>query len=676
MSTISLPGLYTGIDTNQIISQLMAINQRRLQMLEKNRDAWQQRKEALSTLESKLAAFRTTVQALDNAAELRAFAVTSSDTDKITAEATYNAFEGNYTVQVNQLASAERWVHGGLEYAEDYVGAGTFVYSYNHRETTITTTATTTLQDLVGLVNNDADNPGVTASLLYYNQTYHLVLNGNDAGSDYQISVNDSNTEVREAQTALTVDTNNAVLSTRIVDLDQFSGSLVSGETIIITSKQHDGTAVNHSFAVTSNTKLSHLIAEINEAFGGTATATLVNGKIVLADHTCGTSQMQISLSYDPGSGSSTLGLPTISRLTEGGSITATLTDFAPATFTESQSARDSQIRIDGYPAGQWISRSSNTVTDVIPGVTLHLHDTTDVNGVEVNLTRDVSSVGDKVKKMVDAYNAAVAYIQEKTGYNELLGKAGLLMGDYIVSTIRNQIRNPYIARASGFQQDVDTFLMPGDIGLELDRDGMLSLDSSRFDEAIGQDYLGVLALIGAAKTGSSDSNTIKFYGANAKYTTAGTYNVEVIISGGAITSARIKLTTESTWRDATRAGNIITGDSTFNSKGEPVYPENGLQLSVDLGSNGTHTAVVQVAQGFAGAVEQALGYILKTSTGSLKIDQEYTATAIGDLKTKIEREQERLERVEGRLVEKFARLEKALALLQRQLGVVGMLGK
>ncbi len=47
---------------------------------------------------------------------------------------------------------------------------------------------------------------------------------------------------------------------------------------------------------------------------------------------------------------------------------------------------------------------------------------------------------------MVNAYNLAAVYIQEKTGFNSELEAAGVLMGDYVVSTIRSQIRTPLIA--------------------------------------------------------------------------------------------------------------------------------------------------------------------------------------------------------------------------------------
>ncbi len=673
-----LSGLLSGIDTSTLISQLMAIERKTLDMYEERKDTWDERKTALSTLDSKLSNFRSSVRALSDSNELRAFSVSSSDSDKLTAEASYNAFEGNHTVVVNQLATAERWIHSsGIEYAEDYVGAGTFIYSYNHMETVITTTETTTLQDLVGLINNDADNPGVTAGLLYYNNTYHLVLNGNSAGSNYAISINASSTEVWQADSSFTVDSDNATLSTKITDLDQFGENpLEGGEVIEIIGTDHNGDAIAQvNLSITSNTKLTHLISEINDAFDGIAKATLVNGQIVLTDSTYGTSGLSINLTYNDNGSAATLTLPTMAVSVEGGPTTAEadLEGFAEADFLETQSAQDSQIRVDGYPPEAWISRSSNTIDDVISGVTLHLHDTTDAAGEEITLTRDIESVKEKLTSMVNAYNLVATYIQEMTGYDTVEKTAGTLMGDYIVSTIRSQILTPLISQTSGFIQDIDTFLMPGLIGLELDKEGLLNLNSNVFDEAIAEDYMGVLALIGADKSGSSDSNTVKFYSASSNYTTAGNYDVEVVINGGVITSSRIKLSSESTYRDATASGNVVTGDSTFDDNGYPVNPENALQLTIDLSQDGTFTAKVRVKQGFTGAIEDALDNMLKVTTGSIKIDQEYVKDQIGNLQDKIDNEEERLTKKEERLIARFARLEKTLALLQSQMEALGI---
>ncbi len=673
MGELRLPGLATGIDTASLISQLMAIERRTLNKYVSRQNVWKERKEALSSLKTKLDTLRSTAAALADAGQLRAYATASSDADVLTAESSNNAFEGNHTVVIDQLANADRWVHTtGSKYAEDYVGEGTFIYTYNHQEVVVTTTADTTLEELVGLINNDANNPGLTANLLYYNDAYHLVLNGNDAGSDYEIGVNTSNTEVWQATSPFTSGGANAALATKIMDLDQFDGVFAGDESITISGQQHDGTAVNHSFSINENTKLDHLVEEINDAFGGTATATLVHGEIRLTDHTSGTSQMQLSLTYNAGSGSTTLDVPTISQSTEGGSVTASLAGYAEGDFTETQAAQDSRIKVDGFPAGaeEWISRSSNTIDNVLQGVTLHLHDT---GTVQVNLTRDIESVKQKLTSMVDAYNAVLTFINEKIGYQEETQKAGTLMGDATVRSINNDVRMPLLRQTSGFVVDVDSFLMPGEIGLELDGDGMLSLDGSVFDEAIAEDYMGVLAIIGADKTGSSTSNTVQFYGASSQYTTAGTYDVQVTVSGGAITEARMKLSSESTYRTAIFSSNIVTGDSTFTSDGNPVYAENGLQLSVDLSQDGTFTTTVRVKQGFAGAMEDTLDRFLKATSGWLTLDQDSVKTQINNLDDRIAIEEDRLAQKEERLVARYARLEKTLALLQSQMAALGM---
>lgn len=785
MSPIRLPGLITGIDTNKIVAQLIALQRYTLDMYERRQSLWEEKKDALTTLETKLSTLRTTLRTLSDADELRAFSVASSDSDYLTADASYNAFEGNHTVVINQLANAERWVHtAGEKYAEDYVGEGTFIYSYNYKETSITTTATTTLEDLVGLINNDANNPGVTATLLYYNDAYHLVLNGNEAGTDYQVKINLGDTEVMKSNSEFTYNNDNATLSTKIMDLDQFSGTLDDADAYtehidITDAEDHFGVAIPPAVInITEKTTIGHLISEINDALGGRAKAVFENGKIVLTDSEDGTSSLSITLTWDADGGTTSLSGLAISQTNAGTDGVADLSGYALSNFTLSQAAQDSKIKVDGFPSASaddevqtvllsgtlipgdtytltyrgettstlaydadaaairtalgnlstinfdditvsgplannqtftfasslgdvglimindanlscdsvsisetqqgndgYIRRSSNTVDDVIYGVTLHLHDVTDANGKEITLTRDIESVKEKLNSMVSAYNLAVNYIRERTGYDDVSKVAGVLQGDYIVTDIGSQVRSPLISRTSGFIIDIDTFLMPAQIGLEIDSDGLLDLDANVFDEAIAEDYMGALAIIGADKTGSSTSDIVEFYGASGRYTTAGNYDVKVVVISGVITSAKIKLSTESTYRDATFSAdsNIITGDTTFNDNGDPVYPENSLQLSVDLSQDGTYGTdenpiIIRVKQGFTGAIEDVIDRVLKTTTGSLQIAQKYAGDTLDELKDRIENEKKRLDVRETRLIMQFAKLEATLATLQTQM--------
>ena len=304
MAQITLPGLATGIDTAKIIEQLMQVNSRKLALMEQNLTITQARKEAFAELQNKLSSVKTSTAALDDGDALRTFKAVTSDSDIITAEASSDAFEGNHSIQVKQLATAERWVHSGVSNSTAYVGAGNFIFSYNNKELIIQTNDDTTLNDMVGLINNDTDNPGVTASILKYDSgdglAYHLVLSGKDSGSDYQITVNTSNTEVWKADTALQKNGDNAAVDTKMEELDGFTGAMESGSTpdqIHVTGNRHDiNTAVDYYFDVTHYTTIDDLLTQINEAFetGGvqTAVASYEDGMIRLTDKTSGVSNM------------------------------------------------------------------------------------------------------------------------------------------------------------------------------------------------------------------------------------------------------------------------------------------------------------------------------------------------------------------------------------------------
>jgi len=505
------------------------------------------------------------------------------------------------------------------------------------------------------------------------------VLAGKESGADYQITVNTSNTEVRTATTTLQSNGSNAGKTTKLKDLDTFSGVIESGSTadqIRITGARHNGTAVDVSFDVTQYTTIEDMIKEIESAFGDTVAVTYQDGLLEVTDKTSGVSQMTVSLAFVPGTDSTaTMTLPTIARTTEGGSKTAGIVALAAGTFTETQSAQNSLIKVDDYPAGaaNWISRSSNTVDDVISGVTLKLHaitgnDTDGYDNVEVNLTRNTEQLKEKINAMIEGYNTVVMYLDETTKYNAETKKNGILSAEYSLTSIRSLIKNPLLSIASGFNEN-DSFTRPSDIGLEIGADGMLKLDETKFDEAISENYLDVLSLIGAQKTGLSagtDAAYVSFYGAS-KYTDAGEYDVQVVVNGsGVITSAKIKLSSETTYRDMVIEGNTIRGSSAVDASKRPLYPEFDLNLTVDTSRTGTLNASIQVKQGFSGAVYESVDSMLQSS-GRLPIAKKGVADQISSYEKRIDSEESRLEKVEMRLKLKYARLEAMLTQIQRQ---------
>lgn len=135
------------------------------------------------------------------------------------------------------------------------------------------------------------------------------------------------------ADTALTVGSVAATGKATLVSLDQYdagSGTPLTGATITISGKDHDGTSLSDSgMSVIADTTVQDLINHINSVLdaGGTAgahgVATLVDGKIVVKDVTGGTSQTAITLTFaNGGSATGTLALP--SSFTQSGPLDVT----------------------------------------------------------------------------------------------------------------------------------------------------------------------------------------------------------------------------------------------------------------------------------------------------------------------------------------------------------------
>jgi flagellar hook-associated protein 2 len=795
MATINFPGLSTGIDTSTIITQIINADSNIKNMYSDRVTNLQNEQEALVTFKSNLSALQTAASNLSNADDLKSFDVTSSDDSIVTADATSDAAEGTHSIAVNQLATSDRWVQStGTKYNTDLVGAGTFIYSYGGLETTITTTATTTLSDFVGLINNDANNPGVTASLLSYNNQYHLVLSGNDSGTDNSIFVNSSSTETWKTNDLLTTGGgDNADTTTLLTKLDdpQFSGTLTGDETLVVSGTDHNGKSVTPvTLNLTSNTTIGQVLDAINEAYDGNVKAVLKNGAIVVTDAFSGKSEFNVSLDYHDTDSSATLDIPALTEADVGGSTTASLTGFAASDFTRSQVAQDSKITVDGFPAAAavsevqqishsavtggtftlsyggyttsdinynasisdiqaalnalpsvqsgditvsgdtldstgtgdtgnltftyadtlgdvssmlidssklsgtptlavteqtkgvdaYISRSSNTISDVVGGITFYLHGVTGQSTSDtaasqsITLTRDTGALTTKLDALVTAYNTVASFITDNTGYDDTNKKAGVLMGDYTVETVENQLYTSLVNDAKGFLSNIDEYISPSQLGLSVDSTGQLSLDSNILNTAVSDNYLGVLALLGADKTGSSDNNAIGFYSANANYTTAGEYDVKVTVLGGKVTSAKVKMSDESdsAWRDMTISGNTVTGNNTFDSgNGYPVYNENGLQLSINTSKDGDYAATIDVKQGFAGALNDALNAATKDTTGSIYIDNASIQDEIDSLNDRISEETTRLAAEKDRLTTQYANLEATLTELKSQLAEI-----
>ncbi|NBB94427.1 MAG: flagellar filament capping protein FliD [Planctomycetes bacterium] len=135
--------------------------------------------------------------AIDSAAGYDAASVTGAGPYTLQMTSKY---ETSDTLVVARMDGDAISVLESDQYTNNLDGAdpsdGVFSYSYNGTTRNLATSAETTLEDLRDLINDDGSNPGVTASIIQHNNAYHLVLAGQNTGSDYQITIDSTETTI------------------------------------------------------------------------------------------------------------------------------------------------------------------------------------------------------------------------------------------------------------------------------------------------------------------------------------------------------------------------------------------------------------------------------------------------------------------------------------------------
>jgi flagellar hook-associated protein 2 len=165
------------------------------------------------------------------------------------------------------------------------------------------------------------------------------------------------------------------------------------------------------------------------------------------------------------------------------------------------QPATDAVIEVNGLP----ITRGSNTIDDVIPGLTFSLYAPTS-GAATLDMTRDTTGAKDKIKALVDAYNVfedVLQVVSDRDSEDEEFG--GTLAGDSLIGTVRAMMRKLITSDSSTPGAD----LRAGrNVGLAFDRDGRLTLDESKLDAALANQYDQVVRLFSADTNNQSPLST------------------------------------------------------------------------------------------------------------------------------------------------------------------------
>lgn len=255
-----------------------------------------------------------------------------------------------------------------------------------------------------------------------------------------------------------------------------------------------------------ANSSLAGIRDTINAANAG-VTAALVNDggtspwRLVLSGNTTGAAQsmrigvtgaapLQALLAHDPAGAQS---------------------------LAEKTSAADAALLVDGIA----ISKASNTITDVLEGVTLTLAKTNSGSPTTLTIGRDTSSALNQAKAFVDSVNAMLTGLRTIAGYDSATKTTGALYGDSTTASLNSRLRTILNGAISG----AGSITSLSQLGIAFQRDGSIKLDAAKFSKALANNPGDVAAAF--ASTARPSDSLVKWDSSSAR-TVAGDYALQI----------------------------------------------------------------------------------------------------------------------------------------------------
>lgn len=161
--------------------------------------------------------------------------------------------------------------------------------------------------------------------------------------------------------------------------------------------------------------------------------------------------------------------------------------------WVSQQAATSASVDVNGLT----ITSQSNTISDAVSGLTINLLKPSSA-GTTINVTQDnSSSITSALNAFVTAYNSAASSMKSMGAYNATTKVAGALQGDAVLRSAQAQVSRLVTAKYG--TGDLQTL---SDLGISLQKDGTLKLDSTKLNKAIEADFSAVTDMVAAVGTG------------------------------------------------------------------------------------------------------------------------------------------------------------------------------
>jgi flagellar hook-associated protein 2 len=238
--------------------------------------------------------------------------------------------------------------------------------------------------------------------------------------------------------------------------------------------------------------------------------------------------------------------------------------------LAQTVTAQNADFKVNGVT----VSKASNTVSDVIQGVTLTLSKVT-ASPETLTVARDTVAVSSSIAGFVKAYNDLAATLKNISAYDAASQKGAILQGDSTVRSLQSQLRSMLSTPVVGTSGELTTL---SDVGVTFQKDGTLKLDQTKLDSVMASNFSDIASLFSAV--GKATDSLVSFSSATSS-TKAGNYAVNITqlaTRGTAVGSAAANTTISSATNDAL------------------TLSVNGVSASIVL-SAGTYTATTLAAE-------------------------------------------------------------------------------
>ncbi|WP_439138067.1 flagellar filament capping protein FliD [Roseicyclus sp.] len=170
--------------------------------------------------------------------------------------------------------------------------------------------------------------------------------------------------------------------------------------------------------------------------------------------------------------------------------------------------ASDAALSVDGIA----VTRSSNQIDDLLPGLSLTLNATTS-GAAKVVALEDPDLAEAELRAFVEAINTTQSLLREATARGINGAQSGPLAADPAVAALSRNLAALTTTPLEGFG-DASVFL--SNLGVRTERDGSLSVDSTEFQAAMARDPMLYRAVFQSLNTSSSQGISVAVAGYGA----------------------------------------------------------------------------------------------------------------------------------------------------------------